>query len=182
MFTSRYANLSATLDTLRTQDASFVIGGSGALYLFGNDRLPDDVDIFVADADHDRLDQAFNIESFTYKSLTENVRNSNPFGDHDMQITSHLTITLDGQSYNLSLTPEVLAHAKTVQSPLGPLPILPPEDVLLIKALLQRGPEVGKHDIADIKNFLKIYQPDMEYLQSRIAALNAQARVGTIFG
>ena len=58
----------------------------------------------------------------------------------------------------------------------------PPEDVLLIKALLQRGSEVGKHDLADITAFLKIY-PEVrrDYLKKRIKIIGAEKRVGKVF-
>ncbi len=58
----------------------------------------------------------------------------------------------------------------------------PPEEVLLIKALLQRGKEVGKHDLTDIQAFLEIY-PHVRtaYLKKRIKTLGAEKRVGNIF-
>lgn len=60
--------------------------------------------------------------------------------------------------------------------------LYPPEDVLLIKALLQRGPEVGKHDLADIRSFLKIYPTIRnDYLQARITEIGAEKRVGKTF-
>ena len=43
-----------------------------------------------------------------------------------------------------------------------PFYFVPVEEALLIKALLGRGPDVGKNDIEDIKDFLKIY-PDVNY-------------------
>jgi hypothetical protein len=61
--------------------------------------------------------------------------------------------------------------------------LYPPEDVLLIKALLQRGEDVGKHDIADIQTFLKVYSGlRLDYLSNRIERLAAKERVGSIFG
>ncbi len=82
----------------------------------------------------------------------------------------------------MSLTKEMLDHATTFQYQGQRVRLLSVEDVLLIKALLQRGPEIGKHDREDILRFLKI-QPEIDrvYLESRIRILEAEGRIGDIF-
>ncbi len=182
IFFERFPLLSDTLRKLTLAEIDFAIGGSSCLFLLGNERLPDGVDIYIPGAQHDEADRLFGIESFTYQSAQENVRNSNPEGNYSIQLTSGLVLTVQDKEYNLELTSDVLA-ARLRTSYKGQRVILyPPEDVLLVKALLQRGADVGKHDVVDIKNFRQIY-PDlrMEYLQSRVATLGAAGRVTTIF-
>jgi hypothetical protein len=49
------------------------------------------------------------------------------------------------------------------------IPIIPPEDNILIKALLGRGPEVGKHDWEDVEAMMAhLPSLDWEYLHWRI--------------
>ncbi len=181
-FFARFPRLEYVLDVLDEQQVAYAIGGSGCLFVLGSERLPDDVDIYIRSSDHDRVDAAFGIESFPYRSALEEVRNSNPEQNHDLQLTSGLKITADGKVYDLELTENIQSmricaeyHGRTVL-------FYPLENVLLIKALLQRGPEVGKHDVEDIQNFLHRF-PDIRwtYLQECIDTLHAQDRVGTIF-
>ncbi len=181
-FFGRFPLLKQTLTTLNQERRDFAIGGSGCLFLFGNERQPDDVDIYLPNDQHDQVDKLFGITSFPYHSEQEEVRNSNVEGDHSIQLTSNLILTIQGKRYDLSLTPDVLSMRLEMEYVGQNVFLYPPEDVLLIKALLQRGEDVGKHDIEDIQNFMKIY-PNlrMDYLEKRILNLGAEERVGTIF-
>lgn len=172
-FVQRVPKLLEVAQTLNNAKIPWVIGGSGCLFVFGNERVPDDVDIFLRNADHDRVDELFGIESFTYTSPLENVRNSNPFGDHALQCTSSLRITKGERVVNFEVTGAMLSQAWRAEHNGVALFFMPPEDPLIIKALLDRGPEVGKHDRADIERFLEI-NPDInrEYLQTRARSLN----------
>ncbi|MCR4312129.1 MAG: hypothetical protein NUV56_02480 [Candidatus Uhrbacteria bacterium] len=182
IFFERFPRLAATLTALNKTNIPFAIGGSGCLFLLGNERLPDDVDIYLPNNCHDQADYLFSIVSFAYRSTQENVRNSNPNGDHAIQLTSGLVFTIEGKQYSYSLTPDIIANRIHVEFNGLMLSLFPPEDVLLIKALLQRGPDVGKHDLEDIQNFMSIY-PGLrrDYLNSRIATIGAEERVGDIF-
>ncbi len=180
-FITKFPRLLSTITILNENNIQYLIGGSGSLFLLGNKRIPDDVDIYIQDKDHDKVDELFGITSFQYKSETEDVRNSNPENDHSIQITSHLNITIKGITYNLQITDEVLNNKIKVTYQDIEFFLLPTEDVLLIKAILQRGKDVGKNDLEDIRNFMKIYTIDKIYLDSRISALKAQDRIGNIF-
>lgn len=182
VFFQRFPLLLPTLTALNEAQIPFAIGGSGCLFLLGNERVPDDVDIYLPDDRHDLADRLFGIESYPYVSATENVRNSNPENDHSIQLTSHLVMTIVGKKYVLSLTSDVLAHRQAGSFQGQTFFLFPPEDVLLIKALQRRGPDVGKHDLADIDAFLHVYSAiDSAYLRQRIQSLHAEDRVGTSF-
>ena len=171
-FINRFPLLLPTIEKLEANNITWLIGGSGCLYLLGNDRLPEDVDIFISDDKHDLADELFNVKSFMFTSDTQEARNSNPEGDHSIQLTSHLKFNFD-KEYNLGLTKEVIDHAISLEN----LWLMPAEEVILIKALLQRGVEEGKHDIEDIKNFQEKYVLDTNYLEQRIETLGAKDRV-----
>ncbi|MDO8622342.1 MAG: hypothetical protein Q7R80_03875, partial [bacterium] len=170
-----------TVTTLNAGNIPFAIGGSGCLFVLGNERMPQDVDIFVPDDLHDAADQRFGIVSYPYHSEQEDVRNSNPQQDHTMQLTSHLILHVAGRDYTLSLHPSTLEHAMAATHHGERVVFLPPEDVLLIKALLQRGAEVGKSDVRDIQTFLAIAPGiDRNYLTDRIHARGAEERVAGV--
>ncbi len=181
-FISQFPLLLPTVKKLNTAHITWMIAGSGCLFLFGNERKPDDVDMFLKNDEHDQADTLFGIESFFYTSSTEHVRNSNPEGSHAIQLTSQIEFFLDNKKYSFEITDRVIQKRIQFEYEGNNFWVLPPEDVLLIKALLQRGPEVGKKDVEDINNFLKIYPNlDREYLQARITELGAAERVKNIF-
>ena len=121
-------------------------------------------------------DKIFNIKSFIYKSSLENARNSNPENNHSIQLTSNLKIIVNRAAYDFSITQEILNQSMKV----GDFFLLPPEDVLLIKALLQRGCEVDKSDLEDIQKFKTIYKWNAEYLSKRIKYIHAEERVKNV--
>src|SRR3989344_4776455 len=180
VFVSRFPLLLPVAKKLNDAGINWMIGGSGCLFLLGNERVPQDVDIVLFDDEHDKADVLFGIVPYTYNSSLESVRNSNPEGDHSIQLTSHMKFNLD-KYYEFCLPPLVLLKNMRFKHKGINLYLLSPEDVLLIKALLQRGPKEGKKDIEDIRNFSKIYQIDHIYLSERIKELGAEERVGNIF-
>lgn len=176
----QFPNLLSTLEQLNKEKIDWMIGGSGCLFLLGNDRAPKDIDILLRNEDHDRADALFGIKSFEYISSSEIARNSNPFNDHDIQLTSHLRIMVDGKQYDLTIHNEIID--KRLEEIYGTTLIwlMPPEEVLLIKALLRRGAEVGKNDLKDINAFTSLYSLDREYINNRAHALGAEAVIADI--
>src|SRR3989344_6441790 len=179
-FVSKFLLLLPVAKKLNDAGINWMIGGSGCLFLLGNERVPQDVDIVLLDDEHDKADALFDIAPYTYNSSVESVRNSNPEGDHSIQFTSHIKFNLD-KEYRFLITPIVVKKKIRFKYKGTDFCLLSPEDVLLIKALLQRGPKEGKKDIEDIRNFSKIYQIDHNYLAERIKELGAEERVGNIF-
>ncbi|MBP9822129.1 MAG: nucleotidyltransferase [Candidatus Pacebacteria bacterium] len=179
-FISKFPLFLPTIQKLNEASVDWMIGGSGCLFLLGNNRIPDDADIYIPDDQHDTADELFGIESYTYTSPVESVRNSNPEGNHSLQLTSHLEFNID-KTYKFSITDTVKKKIVKLKYEDINLFLLPPEDVLLIKALLQRGPKEGKNDIEDIKTFMAVYKIDMAYLDHRVKELDAEERVGNIF-
>jgi len=52
-------------------------------------------------------------------------------------------------------------------------------EIILLKAILQRGPEQGKHDLEDIKKLLKFTYINKDYLRQRLEEINADERMIT---
>ncbi len=178
---NKFNELAPVTRKLNSLGVPWLIGGSGCLFLLGNDRMPGDIDIFLEDKSHDLVDREFGVGSFEYKSEIETVRNSNPEENHGIQFTSHLKLNLAGKSYDLGITQNTIAHRLSAEWKSEKIYLLPPEEVMLIKALLQRGVDQGKHDVEDITVFLSIYPKiDREYLHYRVLELNAEERVDGI--
>lgn len=168
---SRFPQLEEVAAVFNRHAIPWMIGGSGCLFVLGNDRVPDDVDIFLTRSAHAQANELFGIQSYEYTSPVERVMNSNPGGDHALQFTSGLRIVREGVWYDLEPTALVAEHAFAVDAEHSRLLFMPPEEPLLIKALLRRGPEVGKHDLEDIKKFHGIYSIDKAYLNRRAVEL-----------
>lgn len=179
-FVSRFPDIIHVAKKLNEASIKWMIGGSGCLFLLGNKRTPDDVDIFITDDEHDRVDEMFKIKSYTYTSAVESVRNSNFDGGHDIQFTSHVEFNLD-KHYQYKITRPVLDKRISFDCNGTTVYLLPPEDPVLIKALLQRGVAEGKSDLEDIQKFTEVYRLDKDYLLERIRELGAENRVAGIF-
>lgn len=179
-FLIKFPTLLSAVQLLNKNSVDWLIGGSSCLYVLGNLRVPDDVDILLPDEQHDIVDEMFGITSYEHTSIVEKVRNSNPGGEHAIKLTSHLEQHLD-RHYSIKINDLVMQKKLEYVFEGERFYFFPPEDVLLIKALLQRGPEVGKHDVEDIHNFMSIFQIDKNYLDLRIQQLQAKNRVKGIF-
>lgn len=59
------------------------------------------------------------------------------------------------------------------------VPVSAPEDIIVLKAILQRGPEQDKHDLEDIQAIARTLgnRLDLDYLKERASACGALARV-----
>lgn len=57
------------------------------------------------------------------------------------------------------------------------VPVMPVEDNIVLKAILQRGKEEGKHDVEDIQAMLKHEKIASAYLKRRIHNCHAEKRV-----
>jgi len=179
-FIYKFPDILTVAKKLNDAHIDWMIGGSGCLFLLGNKRFPGDVDIFIPDDQHDKVDQIFEIKSYTHQSSAGPVRNSNFGGGHDIQFTSHVEYNFD-KHYEYKITGPVISKIISFKYDEIVLYLLPPEDSILIKALLQRGASEGKSDLEDIKNFTDIYELDRLYLNDRIKELGAEKRVANIF-
>jgi hypothetical protein len=57
------------------------------------------------------------------------------------------------------------------------VPVMSVEDNIVLKAILQRGEEQGKHDVEDIKSMIAHEKVDLRYLSKRIRKCQAEKRV-----
>jgi len=139
-------------------------GAAAAVY--GSPRPVTDVDILVPAADGDRVAALFP------EAQAQRREDGTVFGIKlpGFDILAGLTLMdLDSQMA-ARLTRHEIAGVV--------VPVIPPEDNILLKALWGRGPEVGKHDWEDVEAMLAhLPALDWEYLRWRASTCGPQEQV-----
>jgi len=84
-----------------------------------------------------------------------------------------LTIRLNGNIYPFVLDPPMIERLQRKPLLGSRVLFLAPEDVLVHKLILYRGPEQQRFDIVDCEGIIKRHQLDLEYLRQRLQTSNA---------
>lgn len=95
-----FPRLQSTLAKLEAADIPYIIGGSVALYVQGNERQPHDVDIMFTDEAHTAADELFHIASEYIERPNVAMRKSSPVSDGSIDFLSGYTVIADGVSYH----------------------------------------------------------------------------------
>lgn len=94
---------------------------------------------------------------------------------------SPLVLHTDSARYTVAFDAEMRQRVRVLAvSALGQrLPVLAPEDIIVIKALHQRGAESGKHDVEDLRQLWKAQTGaiDRDYLARRARRAGGRDRV-----
>lgn len=151
---------------LKTNIPIAVYAGTGVAVLTKN-RLPTDIDFIVKTEDLKRISQILNLPILETRPPTPYIE---PFAQAEI---AGPVYTKRGGGFTFPLTESMIERRLLVKLKSITIPILSPEDLILHKALLQRGELEGKHDAEDILAIAKHYYPlDMDYLKQQITALN----------
>jgi len=134
-----------------------VFAGAGA-HCYGSKRKVTDIDILVRAMDLEKAKAALkDVEGFDVVA--------------DMEIKTKEGICC------FFMDNEMIERTQWKQLFNVTVPIIPVEDNIIFKAILQRGENQGKHDIEDIKRMTTKEKLDSEYLERRIKKYNAEKRV-----
>lgn len=134
---------------------TWAVFAGAAAGVYGADRPLTDVDILVPAAQGDRLTELF--------------------PDAELVLTQHglLHLALPGVDLlaglgTVNLDSQMAARVTRHEVGGIQVPVIPPEDNILLKAIWGRGPEQGKHDWEDVEAMMA-YVPslDWEYLRWR---------------
>jgi hypothetical protein len=91
------------------------------------------------------------------------------------------TLRLNGGGQLYPFTPDTSLFQRATRQRLAgvPVPIMPAEDIIIFKAILQRGPAQHKHDLEDIQAMQATVgtQLDLVYMKERAIASAALGRV-----
>ncbi len=136
-------------DIFREIDIPWMIFAGVAAYCYGSKREITDIDILVKDIDFEKAKNAF-----------KNIKG--------IDIISDLKIVKNNRTYYFSMDNEMIKRIKYRKLFDIEVPLIPVEDNIILKAILQRSEKEGKHDIEDIKSMIKNEEIDFEYLKERI--------------
>ncbi|MCL6450334.1 MAG: nucleotidyltransferase family protein [Acetobacteraceae bacterium] len=152
----------------------WVVFGGAAARVYGSRRPLTDVDILVPAGDLALLGSAFGSAPGLKTSELGWVRRVS-LGR--VELCGEVVNRLEGREYRFVLDGDLWAHRRLAWLEALPVWAASPEDCLLMKAILQRGPERGKHDLEDARSLALGRRLDLAYLRRRAAALGAEERV-----
>jgi hypothetical protein len=135
-----------------------------------NNREPTDVDLIVHDDDLPALRALFPFART--KDLGRAVYLY--IGECDaIEFMGRADILRNGKAYPFRLTDLAAEHVRTYTAGRSKIKLVDPVDTLLLKALLRRGQDQGKHDLEDLEAVLNSMRIDQAYLTARLCEVNA---------
>lgn len=154
----------------------FAIFAGSEVWLLTNSRIPTDLDILVKDEDLKRIADLFHQELKVKQK--EDISAEYILIDN-VELVANINISKEGNVINISFIQEMVNNLlKLNLSNEYILPLLPPEDTIIIKALLKRGSSEGKFDLQDIDALKSKVTLDSKYLKQRIMDLKVEVLLG----
>jgi len=154
------SKLSALKEKLEKASIPWVVFAGAAAYCYGSKRKVTDIDILVRLEDLDRAKAA--IKDMDIKGF---------------DIVADLEIEANQESCRFFMDDEMIERRKWKQLFDVSVPIIPVEDNIIFKAILQRGENQSKHDIEDIQHMVTNEKIDSEYLNKKVKKYHAEKRV-----
>ena len=175
-----YPYLKELLDKLKESGIKYGLYAGSHVSLLTSNRIPTDIDILVSSDSLVKLKNNFKIEKTTIEKVSKEILTKGKFmylNDEKIEIVSDLVISIGLKKYLIGLTELVCDNLDFIEVSNTKVQMLPVEDTIIIKAILQRGFEYGKHDIDDIKALLNVVAINTVYLKKRLIEVKADKRV-----
>ena len=152
--------------------------GGVSSYIYGADRVPTDIDIIVST---DTLQPFINLlEKFQPEEAT---KEKIIVGKLDLRLSP---VRIGNKELGEVWHYDELAQKRSRPLPLGDLLLdfVSPEDMLVMKAALQRGKDRGKFDVEDARDILRSNSLvlDMSYIELRATMCNVDKKVLSFLG
>lgn len=173
----RESRLRLIKDILDEADIRWGIAAGAAIFVYARNRPPTDIDILVRPGD---------LEMVATLLGTSTKRESPSWGEvqkidlGDVEIAGQLVIVDGLKSYRYWMDDEMVERSRPAQLYGIDVPVLSPEDLIALKAVLQRGPEQGKHDLEDIEALAEAVEIDQAYLRRRLHLMGAENRAAPV--
>ena len=151
-----------------------IFAGTGC-FMYGSGRAPTDIDILLRDEEvplfEQRLSKAFGEEENKFEhSLKLHLGR--------VEVVACLYVKTETGRHHFYLDELMFAHIKR-RCLLGRyFPVLSKEDIIVLKAMLRRGPEAGKHDFEDIRAIWNDCV-DTDYIKRRAFLCDASRVIDT---
>lgn len=145
-------------ERLRKANVKWVIFAGAAAHCYGSKRKVTDIDILVKVEDLEKAKAALqDMDGF--------------------DIVAEVEINAEGKLCRFFMDKEMIERTRRGRLFGVTVPVIPVEDNIIFKAMLQRDATQGKHDIEDIKYMIAKEKLDLDYLKRRIRRCNAEKRV-----
>jgi hypothetical protein len=103
-------------------------------------------------------------------------------GDGDVvEFMGAADVVKDGHVYPFRLTDEAAERITVLKVAGLEIAMVDPVDSILLKSILQRGPDQNKHDLEDIAAILQSVEVDTGYLRKRLMQADALEIAAPVF-
>jgi len=168
----------AILETIaRRLDAvgiSWAVFAGAATSLYGAERPVTDVDILIRGQDAEQV-----VALLPEATVDWRGGQVCKVAWGEVELVPDPVLAAEGHHYPFLMDEEMLRRRRWLELWGLRVPVLSPEDNIVFKAILQRGPEQGKHDLEDVEAVVGSLQGelDLDYLRRRAATCGAEERV-----
>jgi hypothetical protein len=149
---------SVVKDKLVEANVRWAVFAGAAARCYGSKRKVTDIDILVSARD---LEKA--------KAVLRDVEG--------FDVVADMEIKTDKGICRFFMDDEMIERIQQKQLFDMTVPVIPVEDNIIFKAILQRGEDQGKHDVEDIQYMTRKEKIDLEYLEMRIRKYGVEKRV-----
>ena len=167
------AELARISDILMPGGVQWAIAAGSAVYLYTGSRPPTDLDALVRPEDLARAAETLGLAPETETTSWGEVTR---IQIGKIEIAGRLTAKAGSNSYQYYLDSDMVSRLRRVTFHGIQVPVLSPEDVVALKAVLQRGPEHDKHDLEDIEALATAMPLDIDYVRLRLDRMGATER------
>lgn len=154
-------NLFVVQKLLDANPVTWAVCAGAAAHLYGNRRPLQDVDILVGSG---QLPKVVALLQSQQKAVQFDGQRILWRG---IKFFDELNVRRNGTVHPFIFDEPMVARLRRMPLLGAQVPVLAPEDVLFHKALMGRGSEQGKHDMADAAGIVRRQQLDLEYLEQR---------------
>ena len=164
-------NLGVAQRLLDPSGTTWAICAGAAAHVYGNRRPIQDVDILVGQG---RLPEVVKLLQSQNRVVQFDGQRILWRG---IKFFDDLTIRRPGAVYPFVFDSFMQTRLRRIPLLGSVVPVLPPEDIVLLKLAHDRGPEQGKHDRVDAQGVVRRQQLDLEYLRQREQAMRLNGAV-----
>ena len=166
----RLANVANKLNSAEVKWAVF---GGAAVFASVPSRMLTDIDVIVKGDDVAKAERALEVRRQVVRH-----KYGSSFGIFlsGVDIVDKLQLEYCTSQYSFRMDERMEERIAAKELFGMKIPCIADEDIIVLKVILQRGPEEGKRDIDDIRDLLKTGKIDMIYLRERLQTFRAVER------
>lgn len=171
------SKLQDIIQALNNNHIKYGLYAGAYVSIITSNRTPTDVDILIADEDFEKLENLF--PGSLIKKMPD-ARFFYPYKDQAIEFMTNANVNIKKSHYKFRLTDLAWRNASILKSGQYLVRLCNPVDTILLKAMLQRGRDEGKHDLEDISDLIKKIRIDKTYLKKRLDQVNSDDRIFSI--